>query len=371
MGWRNFEYQKNPGMWVAMCFAHSLFRFGAKEDVSGEDIDRGMQKSHGRPTMTTIALPEVTRAEVTILIDNYTDLLLGDTAKVQRLRLAPPAAPLAEHGLAYLVSVHADGRRYTLLMDAGISGSCLVHNAALLSSSRAARTGVVTHKLEDARCVVLSHGHFDHFGGLMHVSGAIGRKIPLLLHPGAFAVRRVKTGAESFATMPVLEEEILAANFAVVDKREAASTTAEGHILLTGTVARSTSFEKETPYLQSKQKEEWRPDRFEDDQAIAFRLKDRGLVVLGGCSHAGIINTVEHIRRVSGEEKVHAVLGGFHLSGADDRLIEQTVAAMQQIGPSLLVPTHCTGWKAINAFAAAMPDQFVLNTVGTTYLFTG
>jgi 7,8-dihydropterin-6-yl-methyl-4-(beta-D-ribofuranosyl)aminobenzene 5'-phosphate synthase len=103
--------------------------------------------------------------------------------------------------------------------------------------------------------------------------------------------------------------------------------------------------------------------------AIAFRVKDQGLVVLGGCSHAGIVNTVRHLAKVTDTPKIHAVLGGFHLGGPSEAAIEPTVEAMQSIGPAMIVPTHCTGWKAINRFMQAMPEQFVLNSVGTTYLF--
>lgn len=320
--------------------------------------------------MATIQLPDVERAEVTILVDNYTDILAPDTDAVKRLRIAPPAAPMAEHGLGYLVSLHADGRKHTILMDAGISGSCLMHNAELLAASLAVQLGVVTHKLADAQGIVLSHGHFDHFGGLATFLRQTGTPIPLYVHPGAFAERRIKMGPDFYLDMPTLTEEQLTAEKAVVEKRAEASTIADGHVLLTGTVARTTAFEKGAPYLEIKRDKRWHPDLFEDDQAIAFRLKDRGLIVLGGCSHAGIINTIEHIKTVSGIEQVHAVLGGFHLSGAGAELIEQTVQAMQKIGPQVLVPTHCTGWQAVNAFAAAMPDRFVLNTVGTTYLFS-
>jgi 7,8-dihydropterin-6-yl-methyl-4-(beta-D-ribofuranosyl)aminobenzene 5'-phosphate synthase len=321
--------------------------------------------------MQTIDLSYVDRAEVTILVDNYTDLLLSDTDTVKRLRIPPPAAPMAEHGLSYLVSVYAGGRKHTILMDAGISGSCLNHNAALLANSLGVKFGVVRHSVEDVQCIILSHGHFDHFGGLEHFLRQAGRKIPLIVHSRAFAERRIKLGPDFHMEMPTLSEAPLASGGAVWDKRDTASTLADDLILLTGSVPRITDFETGAPSLEAKQDGQWRQDGFEDDQALAFRLKDRGLVILGGCSHAGIINTVEHIRNVSGEQKVHAVIGGFHLSGAGEALIEPTIEAMRGINPHLLVPTHCTGWKAINAFAAAMPESFVLNSVGTTYLFGG
>jgi len=94
------------------------------------------------------------------------------------------------------------------------------------------------------------------------------------------------------------------------------------------------------------------------------------LVVFGGCSHAGIINTVKHAQDVARTDAVHAVLGGFHLNGpAFEPIIGPTIEEMKKIGPEYVVPMHCTGWKAINQFAKEMPGQFLLNSVGTTYVF--
>ncbi len=319
--------------------------------------------------MSQLVLAEVDRAEVTILVDNYSDLLLTDTERVKRMRVPPPNAPFSEHGLAYLVTVQAGDVRHTILMDAGISGSCLSHNAALMPMSLAVQFGVVKHAIGEVESIVLSHGHFDHFSGLPYFLRQLKRKMPVVVHPGAFVERRIKLGPELYVPMPRLEEEALTAAGAVLDKRAAASAVANGLIAVAGRVERTTDFEKGSPGLEAKRNGEWATDSFEDDQAIAFRVKGQGLVVLGGCSHAGIINTVKHLSKVTGAEKIHAVLGGFHLSGPSEALIEPTVQAMQQIDPELIVPTHCTGWKAIHAFEKAMPDRFVLNSVGTTYLF--
>ncbi len=321
--------------------------------------------------METIQLPEVEHAEVSILVDNYSDILLGDTEVIKRLRVPPPDAPLAEHGLCYLVSVYTAGQKHTILMDAGISGGCLQHNAALFESGLAVQFGLVKHKVADVSCVVLSHGHFDHFGGLSAFLKQAGKKMPLIVHPAAFVERRIKMGPDFYIELPTLTENALTDAGALIDKRSQPSTIAGGAILVTGTVARTTGFETGMPGAEAKHNGQWVSDRFEDDQALAFRIKDQGLVVLGGCSHAGIINTVQHVRQITGIGKVHAVLGGFHLSGPSEPIIEPTVKAMQAIAPALVVPTHCTGWKAINAFAAAMPQQFALNSVGTTYLFGG
>ena len=103
---------------------------------------------------------------------------------------------------------------------------------------------------------------------------------------------------------------------------------------------------------------------------MAFWVKGRGLVVLGGCSHAGIVNTVLHARKISGTDQVCAVLGGFHLTGPIfEPIIDPVVEEMKKIDPEYIVPMHCTGWEAINRFEQAMPDRFFLNSVGTRYVF--
>jgi 7,8-dihydropterin-6-yl-methyl-4-(beta-D-ribofuranosyl)aminobenzene 5'-phosphate synthase len=93
--------------------------------------------------------------------------------------------------------------------------------------------------------------------------------------------------------------------------------------------------------------------------------------VLSGCAHRGIVNTVKHAQKTTGTEKVCAVIGGFHLTGAKPELIQRTIADMKAIHPEYIVPTHCTGFEAISAFAREMPDQLILNTAGTRYIMAG
>jgi 7,8-dihydropterin-6-yl-methyl-4-(beta-D-ribofuranosyl)aminobenzene 5'-phosphate synthase len=104
-----------------------------------------------------------------------------------------------------------------------------------------------------------------------------------------------------------------------------------------------------------------------DDQALIVSLGDRGLVILSGCGHAGIVNTVRYARKLTGHDAVAAIVGGFHLSGPMfEPIIEPTVTALDAFSPSLLVPAHCTGWRAVHRLAARFPDAFVMSTVGTT-----
>jgi 7,8-dihydropterin-6-yl-methyl-4-(beta-D-ribofuranosyl)aminobenzene 5'-phosphate synthase len=311
--------------------------------------------------MSELNLREADRLEVTILADNYTDLLLlQNTEVVKRLRVPPPQAPLAEHGLSCLLKVYAGSEEHAVLMDAGISATCLFHNADLLKVD-----------LSQVESVVLSHGHFDHFGGLPEVLNRIPRGIPLVLHPDAFSQRRLNAPVIGRPLdMPTLDEEALRETGAVLHPIEEASTLASDLVLVSGEVERVTDFERGFPWAEAKMDGDWVVDPFHDDQGVAVKVKDRGLVVIGGCSHAGIINTVRHIQKVAGTDKVHAVLGGFHLSGPIfEPIVGQTIQEMKKIGPALVVPMHCTGWKAINQFAREMPEQFVLNSVGTTYVF--
>jgi len=156
----------------------------------------------------------------------------------------------------------------------------------------------------------------------------------------------------------------------VLHEEKEASTLASDFVLVTGDVERVTDFEKGFPWAEAKINNIWIVDPFHHDQGVAVKVRGRGLVVVGGCSHAGIINTVKYAQKVTGTDKVHAVLGGFHLSGRlFEPIIGVTIEEIKKICPDIVVPMHCTGWKAINQFAKEMPEQFILNGVGTTYVF--
>jgi 7,8-dihydropterin-6-yl-methyl-4-(beta-D-ribofuranosyl)aminobenzene 5'-phosphate synthase len=311
--------------------------------------------------MGKVNLREADRMEVTILVDNYTDLLmLGSTEVVKRPAVPPPNAPLAEHGLACLVKVSAGSEEHVVLLDTGIAPECLFHNAELL--------GVDLGQVES---VVLSHGHFDHFGGLIELLKRAPNGVPLYLHPDAFLQRRLNVPMLGRSVpMPPLEEEALREAGAILHKTTEASTLASDLVLMTGEVERVTKFEQGFPWAEAKIDDQWVVDPFHDDQGLAVKLKNKGLVVIGGCSHAGIINTVKQAQKAAQTDQVHAVLGGFHLTGPlFEPIIGPTIAEMKKIGPDHVVPMHCTGWNAINQFAKEMPEEFILNTVGTTYVF--
>jgi len=308
-------------------------------------------------------LREVDRAEITVLVDNYTDVLLLEGSDVARRALYPPSKTiLAEHGLSLLLRVYAGSEQHAVLMDTGTSTVSLLYNAATLGIN-----------LKEIESTFLSHGHFDHFAGLLPFLRQTKKGVPIYLHPHAFAERRINLetfGLPDKIDLPRLQESDVAKASARIEKIETATPLASGLVLATGEVDRVTEFEKGFPLAEAKIDGNWMVDPFHDDQGLVVNVKGKGLVVVGGCSHAGIINTAKHAQKVTDTDKVYAVMGGFHLTGAMfEPIIGPTIAEMKLLAPAYVVPMHCTGWKAIKQFADEMPQQFLLNTVGTTYVF--
>jgi 7,8-dihydropterin-6-yl-methyl-4-(beta-D-ribofuranosyl)aminobenzene 5'-phosphate synthase len=141
-------------------------------------------------------------------------------------------------------------------------------------------------------------------------------------------------------------------------------------VLVTGEVERVTDFEKGFPLGRKFEEGKIKPDtEVTDEQAIVLNVEGKGLVILTGCGHQGIINTITYAQKLTQETRVYFVMGGFHLTGPlFEPLIDRTVAGMKKFSPQMIVPTHCTGWKAMSTFAKEMPNEFVLNSVGTKYV---
>lgn len=310
--------------------------------------------------MTDILLKPADRVEVTVLVDNYTELFVPPATPVdRRLPFSTNRMLLAEHGLSCLVRVFAGEKEHAILLDTGLSTNCLFHNAGEL--------GIDLQAIEAA---VLSHGHFDHIGGLEGLFRNATRQVPLIVHPDVFLDRRMNVPGKSPADLP--HPDAIALKKAGVDiiQHKEPTTLANGHLLVTGEVERKTLFEKGMPGMEAFIEGRWQADPIHDDQALVINVNGKGLVVISGCAHAGIINTVEYARKITGEDHVYAVMGGFHLTGpAIAGVIEPTIEGMKRIDPDYVVPMHCTGWNAINRFFEEMPGRCILNTVGTTYEF--
>jgi 7,8-dihydropterin-6-yl-methyl-4-(beta-D-ribofuranosyl)aminobenzene 5'-phosphate synthase len=312
-----------------------------------------------------VALEPVDEADVTILVDNAIDILTANTEIARRPTLAYEWSEReqlrAEHGYALHVSVTRDGRRQQILYDAGLSRDALHHNLDVLDV-----------KLGDIASLVLSHGHADHHGGLEGVMARAGRRsLPMILHPDAWLERRVvfPTGAELHLPGPS-HNDIEREGWRIVEER-APSLLLEGSLLVTGQVERTTDFEKGMPVHQKRAGDAWEPDTWIwDDQGIVFNVRDRGLVVLSSCSHAGAINVMRHAKAITGVDKLHAFVGGFHLTGGSTPgIIPRTVAELANLAPDYVVPGHCTGWQATALIATTLPDAYVMSSVGTRLHF--
>jgi 7,8-dihydropterin-6-yl-methyl-4-(beta-D-ribofuranosyl)aminobenzene 5'-phosphate synthase len=317
-----------------------------------------------RSATSTMPLKEADKVEILTVVDNTIDILMAGTPQAKRFPLPHDALTrevlVAEHGFATLVTVSSGDTSESLLFDAGLSKGGLIHNMDVLEVQP-----------KELRAIVLSHGHADHTNGLMGLVERLGeRKMPLLLHPDAFLERKLVFPDGHEVGLPPPDRRVLSHEGIEFVEERGPSYLLGSFVLVTGQIERTTPFERGFPIHHARVEDEWQPDPWiHDDQAVVVQVKNKGLVILTGCGHAGIINTVRHAQKLTGIRKVYAVIGGFHLTGPSfEPLIPPTVAAFKELDPGLIVPTHCTGWKAIHALARELPEAFVPNSVGTSFV---
>jgi 7,8-dihydropterin-6-yl-methyl-4-(beta-D-ribofuranosyl)aminobenzene 5'-phosphate synthase len=324
---------------------------------------------------------EVDQVSITILMDNTTDLLLTNSRHavrpplVRNERIALPA-PVAEHGFSALVSIsrHEQNVDCSYLFDTGVSENGVIHNADVFRIDFGNIDGII-----------LSHGHFDHFTGLVNILKRISssRKttgnIDVFAHPDAFQKRWAIFPDGKRARFPILYEQQLRQLGATIHKNIGVCNlpiTEVPLLTITGEIPREIDFEKGFPYQYTEDPNNERnliPDPLiRDDQAIVINLSGKGLVILTGCGHAGLINTINYAKKITGIDKIHAIMGGFHLpsdGGIYEAAIEPTLREIQRSQPDYLVPCHCTGWKATSRIIETMPEKFMQSGVGTTFKF--
>jgi len=316
-------------------------------------------------------LREIDGAEVISLVDNCVDFLstithkqvkpFGQWAKErhgQEWLNVHKQFPLAEHGFSMLIRVFCGTESETILFDTGGSPEVAVENAR--------RMGL---NLKEAECIVLSHGHYDHFGGLLSVVKAVGKNgLPIIVHDNMFEVRGSEASDGSIRKYSEFPTRTELSQARIISTRQP-SLIAHDTVCVTGEIPRETSFEKGPIRHRVLINGAWQPDPLIlDDRAIVVNVKGKGLVVLSGCAHAGIINTVRYAQKITGVSDVYAVMGGFHLAGKENaKAIEPTVKELQKISPKLVAPMHCTGWRGMFAIAEALPEAFVWNSVGNSY----
>ena len=337
----------------------------------------------------TLSVPTVDHLVLTCVVDNIYDVFARagklDTITVQRTPLLRQAPLFAEHGLAYHLESTRGAERREILLDFALTDRNLFNNYQAL-------------KVDPTRAdaLILSHGHSDHYGALP----ALARDMKGKFKPGTtvyaggedtFCHRVVVTPSGATLDGGTLDRAGLEAQgltIALVKQ----PTVVAGHAFTSGQIARITDFEKPPAAarleagpmgsacaaslhfppgaLQVEPKPgELVPDNFQGEHATAYNVRDRGLVVITSCGHAGVINSVRQVQKATGIQKVHAIVGGFHLAPAPDEIVAKTVAEFKAIDPDYIIPMHCTGLNTIFATQREMPKKLVMPSTGTRVVF--
>lgn len=310
-------------------------------------------------------LRPVDQVEITILVDNVTDNLSSaprfvetELAAMSRRGinvLAGDCLCCAAHGLSCLVTVRDGAETRTMLFDAGPEADVFARNVQ--------RLGV---DLAPVEAMVLSHGHWDHGGGMIRALDLVrgrngGRTVDYFAHPGMFRQRAAKLPNGGFRLMEnVPSVEALGLHGAHVVVTAEPATTLDDRCWVSGEIPRVTPFERGLPgqHRLADDGRTWEPDELlMDERCIALHVRGKGLVVLSACSHAGIVNVCTHAQASFPDVPLYAIMGGLHLSGTNEEIIPQTVAALGTFGITRIAAGHCTGWRAMAALLGAFGDK--------------
>jgi 7,8-dihydropterin-6-yl-methyl-4-(beta-D-ribofuranosyl)aminobenzene 5'-phosphate synthase len=363
-------------------FSRRRFVMGSSALLALSGLSRA---SFGQPA--ALAVPSVDSVAVTILTDSSYDTPRPMQSKLVKVRRSPFMSSSNirkvlhnEWGLAVALESRLGADTRNLMLDYGYTPEVLMGNMEII--------GIDPSKM---RALIMSHGHFDHFGGLVDFLKKNRSRLPaeLTLYVGGednFCNRKTSSGAPGhFTDWGVLDRRELDALGVKIVKCEQ-PTLIQGHAFTTGNIARR-SFERVLPNTQvsyrrdadgvgcdmpaqdAKAQGKFVQDEHLNEHATCFNVKDRGLVVISSCGHAGIVNTVLQAIEVSGVKKVHAVMGGFHLFPAMDDYVRRTVTELKALGPDVVIPLHCSGPGMVNALRELMPEQFLASTTGTEFTF--
>jgi 7,8-dihydropterin-6-yl-methyl-4-(beta-D-ribofuranosyl)aminobenzene 5'-phosphate synthase len=251
----------------------------------------------------------------------------------------------AKHGMSFLVTATMDkDKKTTILMDTGPSPDALLNNVKALGVD-----------LNDVDTVVLSHGHYDHTGGLIEALKHIEKRVLVIGHPLIFDPKLKVTPSLSSIGAPFNRSKLESAGGLPILATNPVKI-ADG-ITTTGEVPRTTEFERVRGFW-TVNNVSFKKDLMIDDQSLVVDVEGKGLVVISGCAHSGIINTIKYAQQITQNQTVYAVLGGFHLISSNDETIQTTVDSLKSFDPKIVAPCHCTGKNAIKKIQEAFTEQY-------------
>jgi 7,8-dihydropterin-6-yl-methyl-4-(beta-D-ribofuranosyl)aminobenzene 5'-phosphate synthase len=332
------------------------------------------------------AVPTVDSLTIRVLTDSTYDTPRPTTNKWVKVTRSPTNSRTDfrkslhnQWGLSLALESRIGSDTRHLLLDFGYTADALLNNMDLM--------GVDGNKVQG---LIVSHGHYDHFGGLLGFLEKHRTNLPadLTLFVGGednFCLRKQPTGTPGhFSDWGVLDRRDLE-RFRVKVVSCEQPTVVMGHAFTTGTIKRA-SFERVLPNTQveyfkrnnvgcdipeANAKAQGKPaaDEHIHEHGTCFNVRDRGLVVMSSCGHAGIVNTTRQAMEVSGVNKVHAAMGGFHLFPAGEEYLRRTVAEMKSLNPDVIIPMHCSGPALVVILRELLADRLVTSTTGTTFEF--
>jgi len=332
------------------------------------------------------SVPTVDSLTIRVLTDSSYDTPVVTPSKWVKTRLVGLISPLDvrktlhnEWGLSLALESRAGAETRQFLLDFGYTPNALLNNMEIMRVDGA-----------KMQALIVSHGHYDHFGGLLGFLQKYRDQLPadLPMYIGGedlFCIRKNATGTPGhFADWGVLDRRDLEKyRIRVVSCEQ--PTVILGHAFTTGTIQR-TSFERmlpntmveyakrdglgcDMPAENAKAQGKPVPDTHIHEHGTCFNVKDRGLVVISSCGHAGIVNTARQAMEVSGVKKLHAALGGFHLFPADENYVRKTIAELKALDPDVIIPMHCSGPTMVALLRSELADRLVVSSTGTEYVF--